>query len=180
MGIQVIRTKSEPLPAGAYTATIEAIEQAEGQYGPQLKARFLIEDDEFAGKTLTGWASLTFSPKSKLFSWVKAAVFNGREVPDTYGTFDTDHLLGRRVILNVEQAKGSDGAIYNKIGALLPYRTAKAQPTTAPRPAPAPAPAQEAQPPAATTRAASVAPAEPDWPGWDETILTDPDYGAED
>lgn len=170
MGITVQRTKSEPIPAGLYTATIEGVEQTEGQYGPQLKAKFVIEDEDFAGKALTGWASLTFSPKSKLFGWVKAAVFGGRDVPDSYGVFDADHLIGRRVFLNIEVAKGKDGETYNKIKDLLPYRAAK--------------PAPSAQPPATQPRAASAAPSlpgePPDLPELDETQLTDPGPTEED
>jgi len=60
-----------------------------------LKVKFLIEEDGFEGKTLTGWASLTFSPKAKLFGWVKAAVFGGREIPAgrlRQATCKVDHL----------------------------------------------------------------------------------------
>lgn len=189
MGIQVKRTANEPLPPGTYTAIFEELTQEEGKFGPQLKAKFLIEDENFAGKTLTSWASLTFSPKSKLFGWVKAAVFGGRDVPDSYQDFDSDHLIGRRVFLVVDTAKGSDGELYNKVTSVLPYRPPNvlsqraiklklpsarlaanfadgAQPTPAPRPAqPQPTPNEP-----------------PDWPGWDEIAMTDPmtDPGAED
>jgi hypothetical protein len=172
MGIQVQRTKSEPIPAGAYMATIENVEEAEGKFGPQLKAKFVIDEEGFEGKALTGWASLTFSPKSKLFGWVRAAVFNGRDVPENYQTFDADHLIGRRVLLSVTTERGTDGDTYNRVRDVLPYRVAKAQPPA------------NARPPAVTARVASAAPAQPgeapDWPEWDEMILSDPGPTDED
>lgn len=179
MGITVQRTKSEPLPPGPYVATIESVEQAEGKFGPQVKAKFLLEDAEVAGKTLTGWASLTFSPKSKLYGWARAAIFGGRDIPDSLAAFECETLIGRRVTLAVTTERGTDGEVYNKVKDVLPY---KAAPRPTPRPAPAPQPAPDAQPPAVTTRAASATPAEPDWPDQDEASLLDPgpDYGAED
>lgn len=167
MGIQIKRTASEPLPEGMYEATFQELTEEEGKFGPQLKAKFQIEAPGYEGRTLTGWASRSFSPKSKLYGWVKAAVFGGRDIPETYQTFDSDHLIGRRVLLLVETAKGSDGETYNKITTVLPYRPAapaKAQPAVT----------GKTQPAAVTARpAANVAP-EPGWPEIDETKLQDP------
>jgi hypothetical protein len=175
MGIQVQRTKSEPIPAGLYAATIEDVAQETGKFGEQLKVKFLIEEEGFEGKVLAGWASLAFSPKSKLYGWVRCAVFGGRDVPADYQVFDSDHLIGRRVFLSVDTAKGDNGEIYNKVKDLLPYRRSAAQP---------PKPAENAQPPAVTTRAASAAPSKPsdppDWPDWDEASLRDPGPTDED
>lgn len=162
MGITINRTETQPIPASIYAATIENIEQAEGKFGPQIKAKFLIEEEGFEGKTLTGWASLTFSPKSKLYGWVQAAVFGGRDVPASYKVFDSDHLIGRRVFLSVTTEKGSDGELYNKVKDLLPYRTRAAQPVPS------------AQPPATQPRA-TVTPSEPpDVPELTDDQLVDP------
>lgn len=146
MGITVNRTETQPIPAGLYEASVESIEPAEGQFGPQLKTKFLIEEEGFEGKTLTGWASLTFSPKSKLYGWVRAAVFGGKDIPATYKVFDSDHLIGRRVFLSVTTEKGSDGEIYNKVKDVLPYRTRAAQPAPVPNAQP-----RATQPPATVT-----------------------------
>jgi len=153
MGITINRTETQPLPPGLYAATIESLEQAEGKFGPQIKAKFLIEEEGFEGKTLSSWASLTFSPKSKLYGWVRAAVFGGRDVPASYKVFDSDHLIGRRVFLSVTTEKGSDGEPYSKVRDLLPYRTGQA------------APVQDAQP-RATQPPATVAPESSDL-DWD-------------
>ena len=141
MGITVNRTETQPIPAGLYEASVESIEQAEGQFGPQIKTKFLIEEEGFEGKTLTGWASLTFSPKSKLYGWVRAAVFGGKDIPTTYRVFDSDHLIGRRVFLSVTTEKGSDGEVYNKVKDVLPYRTRAAQPAPNAQPRATQAPA---------------------------------------
>lgn len=162
MSITVQRTKTEPIPAGLYAATIEKLEEAEGKFGPQLKATFLLDEAGFEGKTLTGWASLTFSPKSKLWAWVRSAVFGGRDLPESYQTFDSDHLIGRRVFLSVSTEKGTDGEAYNRVKDVLPFRRAQpvaAQPTATPAPR---VPVNVAQ---------ASEPAEP--PAW----LTDDDAG---
>jgi|GEM_PF-1867568 len=173
MGIQVQRTETQPLPAGLYAASIDSVTQETGKFGEQLKVKFLIEEDGFEGKTLTGWASLTFSPKAKLFGWVKAAVFGGREIPDSYQIFDADHLIGRRVFLSVDTAKGDNGEVWNKIKDLLPYRVAKAQPSAAQPAKPAPS-AQRAP-------AAKAQPTEPtDWTELDVDTLRDPGPTDED
>ena len=178
MGIQVTRTETQPLPAGLYAATIEGITQEEGKFGPQLKTKFLIEEEGFEGKTLTGWASLTFSPKSKLFGWIKAAVFSGREIPETYKVFDSDQLIGRRVFLSVTTEKGSDGELYNKVKDLLPFRRSAAQPIPSAPPAPV------AQSPAVTTRATDKpsAPPEPDMTerDWDNLQDPGPDFDGDE
>lgn len=174
MGIQVQRTEGPaPMPAGLYAATIEEVAQETGKFGEQLKVKFLIDEEEFAGRTLTGWASLTFSPKSKLYGWVRAVVFGGKDIPEGYQVFDSDHFIGRQVYLSVSTEKGDNGEIYNKVKDLLPFRRNAAQPTAKPAPQ-----APNAQPPATEPRAASATPSRPseplDWPELDETILSDP------
>jgi len=164
MGIQVHRTESQPIPAGLCAATVENVAQETGKFGEQLKVKFLIDEVGFEGKTLTGWTNQTFSPKSKLFSWVKAAVFGGRDIPKTYQVFDADHLLGRRVLLSVDTVESPEGETYNKIKDLLPFR----------RMAPQPAPAVPSTPPkpVAEARSSAIVNQEPD-PGEPPGFLGD-------
>lgn len=44
MGIKIEMTKYDPIPAGVYLAQIGAVDEAEGQFGPQLKIRFDLLD----------------------------------------------------------------------------------------------------------------------------------------
>lgn len=136
MGVTVQQTAYELLEAGEYPATIVEVLAEEGQFGPQLKFKFQLDD----GRTLLGWCSQTFSPKSKLYNWTKAA-FGGSEIPRTYN-LNTDHLQGRGVRLFVTVEPGRDGE-YNKISNVLPVRRS----TNGTTPPPAPAPASTFPPP---------------------------------
>ncbi len=174
MGIKIEQTKYEPIPAGVYMAQVGNVEQAEGQFGSQLKIRFDLLDPDFSDRSLTGWTSCKLSPKAKLWAWAKAAIFGGRAIPDDY-TFDSDDLLDKRVQIVVSTERGSDGETYNKVKDVLPVRAAL--PTRRAQPAP------DAQPPAMQPRAtvAQTSHAEP--PGWPELSdddLADPGPTDED
>lgn len=144
MGIKIEMTKYDPIPAGVYLAQIGAVDEAEGQFGPQLKIRFDLLDDEHSDRALTGWTSCKLSPKSKLYTWSKAAIFGGRDIPATW-SFDSDGLLGRQVQIVVSAERGSDGETYNKVKDVLPLRQRAA------RPAPVPDAQPRAPQPAAIT-----------------------------
>jgi len=102
----------EALPVGEYAAKIGEIEVQAGQWGPQLKFQFDLLDDGLEDRYVIGWCSQTFSPKSKLFKWSQAAF--RREIPPEYD-LNTDHLLGRSVILVIVTRTGEDGTEYNRI-----------------------------------------------------------------
>lgn len=58
----------EPIPTGKYPAKIKTIEEADGQFGPQLKFTFDLPTNENDDpRTLLGWTSQKFSNKSKLY-----------------------------------------------------------------------------------------------------------------
>ncbi len=138
MSIKVEQTHNVCIPVGEYPAQITSIEETDGQYGPQLKFTFTISGGEYQSTTITGWASRTFSEKSKLYAWTKAA-FGGVEIPPDYN-FDSDAVLKRRVTLVIIKRASDDGAEFNKIDAVLPLKK-----PTPPRPA-AQAPARAAKP----------------------------------
>lgn len=130
------------VPTGEYAAKFTEFEETEGQFGPQLKASLEIVGGEFAGQRLTTWASMTFSPKSKLYSWALAAF--GKDIPANYD-LNTDHLLNKTVIAVVVVKPGKDGT--GEFSRVDNVKARKNGATAAPRPAPvaAPVPAPVAQ-----------------------------------
>ena len=128
MTIKIPQTTYEPIPTGEYLAKISQITNEDGLYGPQLKFTFdLLNQDE--ERTLLGWTSAKFSTKSKLFGWTKAAL-GGGELPQTKD-FDSDELLGKKVILVVVEKQGDNGP-FNKIDDVKPYRQPQVQPSASP------------------------------------------------
>lgn len=126
MSVTVQQTEFVLLEAGEYSATIGTVEAEEGQFGPQLKFKFVLDD----GTTLLGWCSRTFNPKTKLYAWSKAA-FGGGEIPRSYN-LDTAHLENKRVRLFVTVEAGRDGTEYNKVNTVLPARRSTPPPVPAP------------------------------------------------
>jgi hypothetical protein len=133
MGIQVEQTVYEVLPTGEYVASIHQIEETEGQYGSQLKFEFVVEGGENDGTTLLGWASKKFSNKSKLYKWARAA-FNA-DIPTDY-TFDSDDLIGRKVVLTVVVDSKDDGTEFNRVDAVRPLKHKKSGNGAPPPPPP--------------------------------------------
>jgi len=116
--IVVKQTHFEPIPVGEYVAKIGNVEEEEGQFGPQLRIEFTLDKE---GRTLIGWASRTFSPKSKLYAWSRAA-FGGRAIPLDWD-FDSDAILGRTVrLVVITQTKADTGEEYNRITDVKPAR----------------------------------------------------------
>lgn len=100
----------ETVEPGAYEAIVQAIEEVEGQYGPQFKWYFEVEDLE---RPISVFSSTIFSlPKgksegSKLYRWACAIL--GREIKEGE-TIDTADLLRRSCIINVfTKANGYPG-----------------------------------------------------------------------
>jgi len=167
MGIKIEMTKYEPIPAGVYVAQVGNVEEAEGQFGSQLKIRFDLLDPDFDDRSLTGWTSCKLSPKSKLWAWTKAAIFSGHDIPDGW-SFDSDELLDKRVQIVVSAERGSDGEVFNKVKDVLPLRQRPARP------------ASNAQPPATQPRATVTPNEPPEWPDLTDDQLVDPGAEADD
>ena len=120
MEITIEQVYYEAIPTGKYPAKIKEIEEADGQFGPQLKFTFELQPDENGEhRTLLGWASKKFSNKSKLYAWTRAAM-GGNTIDRSY-TFKSGDLLGKYVHIVVVEEESDNGTI-NKIDKLLPYR----------------------------------------------------------
>ncbi len=108
---------------GVYPATIKSMEKGAGNFGEQIKFTFDL-GNQFK---LTGWTSTNYSEKSKLFLWTKAVL---ADTFDPKADFDTDWLLGKKVLIQVSKRMGTDGNTYNKIETVLglPKQSAALQP----------------------------------------------------
>lgn len=144
MPIQIKQEIHELLPVGDYPATIVDIEATDGFYGQQLQFTYNIADGQHAGAIVKAWCSAKFSTRSKLYGWTRAA-FGGADIPADY-TFNSDHLLNRRVVLTIIQQTKEDGTEFNRVQAVKPFRPAGNGQAPA---AAAPAAQQPAGPPAA-------------------------------
>jgi hypothetical protein len=112
MGIKIEQTKFEVLPTGEYRARIVDISQVEGRFGPQLQLKMAVSDGPHSETEFLSWCNPVFSPKSRLFQWVEAAL--AVPVPPDYD-LDTDDLLGREVLATVIVKQATDGAEVNRV-----------------------------------------------------------------
>lgn len=139
MGIVINqREASEPsdlLPTGDYIVKITEIKQVKSQFPNQrtgeLEDQLLVGMQTRDGKRINAYCSMWFSPKSKLYSLVRAAF--GREIPVSYN-LDTDELIGRKVKVVVLQTTSKNGKEYSKV---VEFKQAPptGAPTTPARPA---------------------------------------------
>jgi hypothetical protein len=131
MGDKIKREEYEPLDAGIYPATVAEVTTAEGTFGPQWVFKFRLEDEETGEEhTLMGWASKKFSPKAKLFGWVKVLMFGGREIPADFQEIDSDMLVGKRCLVSVGIRQKEDGTPGNRVDDLLPLRVKRSNGST--------------------------------------------------
>lgn len=125
MGFTIPQTPAAPdVAPGAYDATISAVDQINGQYGPQVRIKFVLE----TGDTLSLYTSAVFNSKSKL--WAVVCNVFGRE-PGPGTAFNSDWLVGRQARVLVGEHQRSDGTTGSKILAVL----AQNQPTSPAQPA---------------------------------------------
>ncbi len=120
------------LDTGVYPATVESIEETTGQFGPQLKVKFDLGNDN----SLSAWTSQALSDKSKLGQWTKAIL---GAIPET---LDTSTLIGKPCRLSVVLKAKDDGTEYNRIDAVL---APKAAAPKGPKPQPQPEAVAEGQ-----------------------------------
>jgi len=100
------------LPEGEYRLRIDGIAAAEGKFHDQLQVKLAVAAGPYAGTTFYSWMNRVFSPKSKLYQWVEAAL--AAAVPPDYD-LDTDDLLGREVTGYVIVKPLSDGGEVNRV-----------------------------------------------------------------
>lgn len=147
MGITITQTAGTVIPTGEYPAKIVSIEETTGQFGPQLKVKFMLSGaPDIDGTTTSAWYGQTFSPKSKLFALAVAA-FGGRAIPATYN-FNSDDLLNRSVRVVVVEKQKPDGSTFSKVDSVKPAKSANGTPAQAAQAAPSPVPLPPPEPPA--------------------------------
>lgn len=135
MGIVINQSKGgELIETGEYPARVVSIEEADGQFGPQLKWKFELTGPDTSGKTLSAWCSQNFSIKSKLYAWTLAA-FGGNPIPETYA-FDSDDVIGRNVRLVVVVKAKADGSEFSKIDQVKASKTKPSHPVQSKPPDP--------------------------------------------
>lgn len=109
--ITVKQSKYDPIAAGKYVAKIGELEEESGDYGPQIKFNFDVLDPAGgANKAITGWCSMKFNPKTKLYLWMQVIM---GDIPGDY-EFDSDDVVGKKVYLNIIEVPGDNG-VFNKI-----------------------------------------------------------------
>lgn len=116
MQLQFKSTTYEPLPTGEYPATLQNVEQVDGQYGTQLRFTFELSG-QYAGRKLTAYARLSESLSGKLARWVQALL--GRPVKEGE-TVDLAPLINKPCVLVVLKQVKPDGTPYNKVEDVLP------------------------------------------------------------
>ena len=120
------------LPMGEYAGYVKSVTPGsstfDGKVSPNLKFIFvLIETDDGEGSPveLWGWTSQIFSQheKCKLMAWSKA-IFDKKSISDDY-ILNTDDLLGRPVMVQVQKYTNGEGQEKNKVLGLSPHPDGK-------------------------------------------------------
>ena len=115
MKLTVTESTYEAVPSGLYIADVEALEDIEGKFGPQIKFNLRIVGGEYDDKKLSAWCNPVLSPKSKLYRWLKQLNFD----LSVGATVDIDALVGKRVLVKVEQIDRDDGSSVSRVSELM-------------------------------------------------------------
>jgi len=115
--MKIVWTSNEPIPTGEYKARIESVTEQPSKFGEtQLVWKLRVLDPQWEGRELTAWTNATTSTKSKLAKWARACGYDivaGDE-------FDTDDLVGCKVIAVVTVKRTDSGEMFNRVEDLLP------------------------------------------------------------
>ena len=119
------RTTYDALEPGEYVATVQRIEEQDGQYGLQLKWTFSLDAPgaDYDGRHVLAWCSPSFTAKAKLGRWARALL--GSQVDDI-DELDTQLLIGQPCRLVLSSGVGTDGTERNKVTEVLAPRRAPA------------------------------------------------------
>lgn len=115
----------EPVPTGEYTVVVDAIEEEEGRFGPQLVWRLRVVTPPYEGRDLVAWTSINPSIKSKLARWAAALGFP----PKPGEELDIQRLYGRKARAIVIVRQYEDGGYFSKVEDLQPIRKALLEPS---------------------------------------------------
>ena len=124
MGILIQQTTFEVLPVGEYRVRIADISEVEGRFGAQLQFKVEVSDGPHAGSEFPVWCSKVFSPKSKLYQWVEAAL--AVPIPKEF-TLNTDNLIGREVLATVLVKELEGGGEANRVERVRPVKAIQRQ-----------------------------------------------------
>jgi hypothetical protein len=116
--MKIVWTSTEPIPTGEYRVRVESITEQKSKFDDtvQLVWKLRVLNSEFEGRELTAWTNATTSTKSKLAKWARACGYDivaGDE-------FDTDDLVGCKVIAVVTVKRTDAGELFNRVEDLLP------------------------------------------------------------
>jgi hypothetical protein len=110
-------THTAELTPGLYRASLDMIEDKDGEHGTYLVWTFVVEQPDGRTVDVTALSSAKFSPKAKARQWVEAllrrTLHAGEEV-------DTDLLIGRECQILVDLQPLDDGGSRNVVDRLLP------------------------------------------------------------
>jgi hypothetical protein len=134
MGIKVNRQEApeyEPMVPGEYRARVKELEEQEdGQYGPSVKLRFeILDDEDYDDRVISGFCPLklddegdyTMWPGTKLWDWATALLGD----VEPFDLEDLDDLVGKEARIVVVQKKKKDGNIGDKISEVLAPKKSK-------------------------------------------------------
>ena len=115
--MKIVWTSNDPIPTGEYKARIESVTEQPSKFGEaQLVWKLRVLDPHWEGRELTAWTNATTSTKSKLARWARACGYDivaGDE-------FDTDDLVGCKVVAVVTVKRTDSGEMFNRVEDLLP------------------------------------------------------------
>lgn len=118
----------QTIEPGYYPAQVKSIEEATGEYGPQLKFVFSILGPDNrprakdSGDPLEQWAwcSMKWGPRTKLLEWAK--VLLKAKCPPPGEPIDTDLLIGKRCDIEIVERETPNG-MRTRIDRIMPFRS---------------------------------------------------------
>ncbi len=119
MPIKVTASEHEAMEPGQYRARLTKLEEDEGQFGPFVKFFFeVIGDEDYAGESISGIASLKLTPDTKLWQWYSG--LKGQP-PEKGREIDLEEILDNECMLVVGH-KTTDRGTFATIDAAHPVR----------------------------------------------------------
>lgn len=120
MSLIVTKTGYELHPQGIFDATIDSIEEREGDFGPQLMFTIRTGEVDQSGEEipLWYWTSMKVTPKSKLAGFIMDIMsWQFSEIPDE---FDVESLVEKRFRIVVARKLDNKGVTRSIISAFMP------------------------------------------------------------
>jgi len=115
--MKIVWTSNDPIPTGEYKVRIESVTEQPSKFGDmQLVWKLRVLHPQWEGRELTAWTNATTSTKSKLAKWARACGYDVVAGDD----FDTDDLVGCKVIAVVTVKRTDNGELFNRVEDLLP------------------------------------------------------------